>query len=85
LAKLGLRTDFLLESGLRYSPCVTDTAIPEKREPDAGLCSTCMHARRIESSQGSVFYLCELSFTHPRFTKYPRLPVISCDGFKKKK
>jgi hypothetical protein len=44
-----------------------------------------MHARRIESSQGSVFYLCELSFTHPRFTKYPRLPVISCDGFKKKK
>jgi hypothetical protein len=61
-----------------------DAAFPAKRDPEAGLCAICAHARRVESSQGSVFYLCELSFTDPRFTKYPRLPVISCDGFKKK-
>jgi hypothetical protein len=51
---------------------------------DAGLCAECVHARHIESSHGSVFYLCELSHTDPRFAKYPRLPVLSCDGYKKK-
>lgn len=51
---------------------------------DAELCAECVHARRIESSHGSVFYLCELSHTDPRFPKYPRLPVLSCDGYRKK-
>jgi hypothetical protein len=50
----------------------------------AGLCAECLHARRRESDRGSVFYLCELSASDPRFPKYPRLPVLSCDGFKKK-
>ncbi len=27
--------------------------------------------------------LCNLSLTNPRFPKYPRLPVLSCDGYKK--
>jgi hypothetical protein len=49
----------------------------------AGLCADCVHARRIESARGSSFMLCELSFTDPRFTKYPRLPVLVCDGYKK--
>lgn len=47
-----------------------------------GLCATCIHARRIESERGSVFWLCELSATDPRFPKYPRLPVLSCSGYK---
>jgi hypothetical protein len=51
----------------------------------AGLCAECLHARRHESDRGSIFYLCELSFTDVRFPKYPRLPVVSCDGFKKRK
>lgn len=50
----------------------------------AGLCTECLHARRIESDRRSVFYLCELSENDPRFPKYPRLPVLLCDGFKKK-
>jgi hypothetical protein len=50
----------------------------------AGLCADCVHARGIESGRKSTFILCELSFTDSRFPKYPRLPVISCDGFKKK-
>jgi hypothetical protein len=46
----------------------------------AGLCSHCVHARRISSDRGSVFLLCELSLTDRRFPKYPRLPVLACDG-----
>lgn len=47
----------------------------------AGLCEDCRHARKIESSRGSVFLLCELSRTDPRFAKYPRLPVLNCAGY----
>jgi len=50
----------------------------------AGLCADCLHARRIESAHGSVFLLCELSLTDSNFAKYPRLPVLSCNGYKKK-
>jgi hypothetical protein len=49
----------------------------------AGLCADCAHARGIESPRGSSFILCQLSFTDPLFTKYPRLPVLVCDGYKK--
>jgi len=51
--------------------------------PNAGLCANCVHSRRIESARGSAFILCNLSQTDPRFPKYPRLPVLSCDGHKK--
>jgi hypothetical protein len=47
-----------------------------------GLCARCIHAREIESSRGSVFYLCGLSDVDPAFPKYPRLPVIQCSGFR---
>ncbi len=50
----------------------------------AGLCTDCLHSRRIESAHGSLFILCNLSLTDPRFPKYPSLPVLSCDGYKKK-
>ena len=54
------------------------------RRVAAGLCSDCVHARQLESARGSVFLLCNLSLTNPRFPKYPRLPVLTCDGYKKK-
>ena len=50
----------------------------------AGLCAACLHARRIESARGSVFILCNLSLTDPRFPKYPGLPILTCDGYEKK-
>ncbi|HXG37230.1 MAG TPA: hypothetical protein VNL36_00525 [Bacteroidota bacterium] len=50
-------------------------------ERSAGLCADCVHARAIHNPRGSVFVLCELSFTDPQFAKYPRLPVLSCEGF----
>jgi len=50
----------------------------------AGLCSQCQHSRLVESSKASVFLLCELSKTDPRFPKYPRLPVLACSGYKRR-
>ena len=47
----------------------------------AGLCDTCEHARRIPSSKGAEFVMCELSATDDRFRKYPPLPVVRCEGY----
>ena len=54
---------------------------PRPTDPRIGLCATCEHMRRVESDRGSVFYRCALADTDPRFAKYPRLPVIVCDGY----
>ena len=56
----------------------------KEKEPPTGLCADCTHARRIESARGSVFILCQLSATDPRFPKYPRLPVLQCLGYSRK-
>jgi hypothetical protein len=42
-----------------------------------------MHARRVTSDKGSTFLQCRLSFIDSRFEKYPRLPILSCSGYKK--
>jgi hypothetical protein len=47
----------------------------------AGLCASCAHVRIVESSRGSVFALCDLSLTDPRFRRYPPLPVRACAGY----
>ena len=46
-----------------------------------GLCASCRHVRRVESSRGSTYYLCGLAAADPRFVKYPALPVLSCPGY----
>ena len=48
-----------------------------------GLCATCKHSRRITSDRGSIFYLCLLHASDPRFPKYPRLPVLACTGYQR--
>jgi hypothetical protein len=48
---------------------------------EPGLCGACRHAQIIRSDRGSIFYLCRLSFAQPQFPKYPRLPVIQCEGY----
>ncbi len=45
-----------------------------------GLCLRCRHARMVETPR-SRFWLCQLAATDPRFARYPRLPVIECEGF----
>jgi hypothetical protein len=37
----------------------------------------------VTSARGSSFTLCELSLVDPRFPKYPRLPVVACDGYRR--
>jgi hypothetical protein len=46
-----------------------------------GLCRACRHARLTSNQRGSKFYLCRLSENNPRFPKYPRLPVLACEGY----
>jgi hypothetical protein len=69
---------------LRYPLPVPHSPEREAGPSASGLCSDCMHSRVVESARGSAFILCNLSQTDPRFPKYPRLPVLSCDGYKKK-
>jgi len=56
---------------------------PQQQEQGdkAGLCDSCIHSRRVVSARESVFMLCQLGFSDARFPKYPRLPVLSCEGF----
>jgi len=54
---------------------------PSDSERRVGLCARCRHARRIVSSKGSEFWMCQLAATDARFKKYPPLPVLRCAGF----
>jgi GrpB-like predicted nucleotidyltransferase (UPF0157 family) len=63
---------------------MTSAKIADPENRHNGLCSDCLHARRLESPRGSVFILCNLSLTDARFPKYPRLPVLSCSGYRSK-
>jgi hypothetical protein len=53
------------------------------RDSDVGECAECAHSRIVASAR-SRFYLCERSFTDPRYPKYPRLPVRGCPGFERR-
>ena len=44
-----------------------------------GLCATCAHARIVPTPR-ATYWRCALAATDPRFAKYPRLPVLECDG-----
>lgn len=46
-----------------------------------GLCATCRHARPVTSARSSTFWRCALNEGDRRFPKYPRLPVLACDGY----
>jgi len=67
--------------GIRYPATMRDQEKSRPPELREGLCAECRNARRIRSDRGSVFLLCELSASDPRFAKYPRLPVLQCAGY----
>jgi hypothetical protein len=54
------------------------------KRPEAGLCNACVHQRVVGNTRGSVFSMCEKSKEDPRFSKYPRIPVIECVGFEQR-
>jgi hypothetical protein len=49
-------------------------------EPSPGLCERCQWARRIRTPR-SAFWLCGLSRVDPRYARYPRTPVLQCEGY----
>jgi hypothetical protein len=61
-------------------PNQSNSTLPGLRDP-IGLCASCRHARLVQSSHGSTFYLCQQSEVDARFAKYPRLPVLKCAGY----
>lgn len=54
---------------------------PSRGAVRIGLCERCRHVHVVENRRGSRFYRCTLADVDPRFPKYPRLPVLRCDGF----
>ena len=57
----------------------------DPRQPvPAGLCADCRHAVTITSDRGAAFVRCDLSKTDERFPRYPRLPMLSCAGYRPK-
>ncbi len=54
--------------------------------PTPGLCGSCSHQQLVHTTRGSVFSLCRRSRTDPeRFTRYPRLPVLECEGYERER
>lgn len=47
-----------------------------------GLCESCAYMKEMRNDRGSVFLMCRLSKADSRYPKYPRLPVLSCDGYR---
>jgi len=54
-----------------------------KQPSRAGLCAECHFMRLIESDRGSIFFFCSRSANDPAFPKYPRLPVLQCQGYER--
>ena len=54
---------------------------PRAADDPVGLCRTCVHSRRVPAGPNR-YWLCRLSETDPRFPRYPRLPVVACDGYR---
>lgn len=51
----------------------------------AGLCDSCAHQQIVRNTRGSVFSLCLRSRTEPeRFPRYPRVPVVECEGWEER-
>lgn len=51
---------------------------------DVGLCRTCRHARQVPHPRGvGAYWRCALAETDPRFARYPRLPVLTCSGYRR--
>jgi hypothetical protein len=46
----------------------------------AGLCGSCTHAIVRPTNRGTVYLRCGLAATDSRFPRYPRLPVLRCEG-----
>jgi len=53
--------------------------------PPVNLCVSCRHLRVIISKKGSRFLYCLRSETDKQYPKYPRLPVLQCQGYEQRR
>ena len=54
----------------------------EGESPEAGLCRSCVYARRIAPpGRTNAYWRCGMSDKDAGYAKYPRLPVSKCGGF----
>jgi len=68
-----------------FCTMVSSKANPSAKTVPAGLCDRCTHAERIQSDRGTVYIRCALARVNPAFAKYPRLPVLQCEGYEEMK
>lgn len=54
-----------------------------KPKINPGLCGTCASMRDVVNENGHHYFLCNLSKMDVRYPKYPKLPMVNCDGYKK--
>ncbi|MEO7262101.1 MAG: hypothetical protein ABI047_12735 [Jatrophihabitantaceae bacterium] len=48
----------------------------------AGLCAGCRHARVNHTRRGPSYLRCQLASVDEAYPRYPRLPVLSCAGYR---
>ena len=48
---------------------------------DPGLCAQCRHASVKGTNRGTAYLRCTRASWDDRLVKYPRLPVLRCDGY----
>jgi hypothetical protein len=42
-----------------------------------------VHQQVVRNTRGSVFSLCLRSRSDPAYPRYPRVPVLACDGYER--
>ena len=58
----------------------TSPSDPGTERVAAGGCVSCVYARLIRAKANDVYYFCERSVNDPRYARYPRLPMLTCEG-----
>ena len=49
-----------------------------------GLCLGCRHARLVSARMNNHYYRCDRAAVDPSYPKYPRLPMLQCDGHERR-
>ena len=48
-----------------------------------GLCASCVHAKLNATNRGTAYLRCTRAAWDSRLTRYPRLPVLECEGYER--
>jgi hypothetical protein len=54
----------------------------DRSASEIGLCARCRHARFVPAGR-AAYWLCRLAADDARFERYPRLPVLACEGYER--